>query len=314
MGAAVVGVPNAHDGWPGRLTIATSTGNEEVALHVSGISSHSRGTYESRFQNPAAEDRPPVSSFNDAALPVLLGLDDVDNPTVFVAFDGRSRVGNANRFSLLFNNRILAEARVFGWAEYESSNGEKVYAFVPELFPAFVEQILGGEMLPPRAIHEAAVAAGLLGEEVDLDETINAARRATKAVNILVRKAGAGKRIRAAYGDRCAMCGIGSNLLVGAHIFPVEAPGSTDEIWNGLSLCQNHHSAFDQHLIWIDPITRTIRLHQHLHAEALTNPGARHFVQSTFGTLAAANGAAAARQAMFEQRYAYYEGKYDWAG
>jgi hypothetical protein len=309
IGAAVADPTEALDGWPGRLTITTSSGPVEIALHVSGISTHSRRSYERRFQNPAQDDRPPVSDFHGAALPILLGLDDERDPGVFVAINGTSRLGNANRFSLLFHEEIIREAKATGWAEYESSTGEQIYAFIPPLFPAFIEQLAGGEMLRPGIIHEAAIAAGLL------DETDNtqAAIRATRAVNILVRKAGAGRKIRAAYGFRCAMCGLGSNFLVGAHIFPVEAPGSTDNVWNGLSLCQNHHAAFDQHLIWIDPRTKAIRLHRNLYDEAAHNSGARHFVESTFPVLANANTASnSPRKNMFTKRYDHFPNKYDW--
>lgn len=291
--------------------VQTPQGPVEVALHVSSVSSHARATYEKRFQNPATS--PPVSDFGGACLPVLLGLDDPQHPTVFVAIDGQSRLGRRTRFSILFHERILNEARANGWAVYESNTGEKIYAFAPGLFPAFIEQILAGEMLPPEVIVEAAQASGVLEAPENEDATALAAQRASKAVNILVRKAGAGRKIREAYGHKCAMCGMGSNLVEGAHIYPVEAAGSTDEVWNGLSLCLNHHGAFDRHLIWIDPITKAIKLHPSLHDEAHHNPGTQHFVQSTVATLKSPTRAAdSPRHEMFQKRYAYYIGKYDW--
>lgn len=315
LGPLVIGEVDPGDGWPGSLTIQTQTGNEKLALHVSGVSPHARRPYEKRFQNPGSDPRPPVSDLAGTALPILLGLDDSAQPSVFVAADGRSRLGRATRFSILFHERILAEARTNGWAVYESSNGEKIYAFLPALLPAFVEQTLADEMLPIEQVVEAASASGAADTPQDQPEAMAAAAaRATKAVKILVRKAGAGRRIRSAYAHTCAMCGIGSNLLEGAHIFPVEAPGSTDEVWNGLSLCHNHHGAFDQHLIWVDPATKAIKLHPSLLEEALTNAGTRHFVESTRAQLEPpAQAAHRPRREMFESRYAHYEGKYAWA-
>lgn len=315
LGSIVIGPSNPNDGWPGQVTIATSIGNVQVALHISAISSHARRPYEKRFQNPASNDRPPVSDLRGTAIPILLGTDHDSNPSVFVAVDGRSRVGNANRFSLLFHERIIEEAKRDGWAVYESTTREKIYAFMPALFPAFIEQILAGEMLSKELITETAIAAGVFDHPKDEEATTEAAKRATKAVNILARKAGAGKRIRSAYNHRCAMCGIGSNLLAGAHIFPVEAPGSTDEVWNGLSLCHNHHSAFDQHLIWVNPATKEIRVHPSLQATAVINSGTRHFVDSTLSALELPEIIAnRPRTIMFENRYSYFSGKYDWAG
>ncbi len=55
------------------------------------------------------------------------------------------------------------------------------------------------------------------------------------------------------YGPYCAVCGIGfSEMLIGAHLHPVERDGSYDPR-NGLILCANHHIAFDKGLFSIDP-------------------------------------------------------------
>lgn len=315
LGPLVIGNADPGNGWPGSLTVQTQAGNVNVALHVSSVSSHARKPYEKRFQNPASEPRPAVSDLNGTAIPVLLGLDDSAQPSVFVAIDGGTRLGRTTRFSILFHERILAEARANGWAVYESSTGERIYAFLPALFPAFIEQVRAGEMLSVEQMVEAASASGAADTPQDQPAAMAAAAaRATKAVKILVRKAGAGRKIRSAYAHTCAMCGIGSNLLEGAHIFPVEAPGSTDEVWNGLSLCHNHHGAFDQHLIWVDPATKAIRLHPSLLEEARTNAGTRHFVESTRAQLEPPTQAAyRPRREMFESRYAHYEGKYAWA-
>ncbi|UNK43580.1 HNH endonuclease [Luteimonas sp. S4-F44] len=315
LGPLVIGNADPGNGWPGSLIIQTQAGNVNVALHVSSVSSHARKPYEKRFQNPASEPRPAVSDLNGTATPILLGLDHSAQPSVFVAIDGGTRLGRTTRFSILFHERILAEARANGWAVYESNTGEKIYAFLPALFPAFIEQVRAGEMLSVVQMVEAASASGAADTPQDQPAAMAAAAaRATKAVKILVRKAGAGRKIRSAYAYTCAMCGIGSNLLEGAHIFPVEAPGSTDEVWNGLSLCHNHHGAFDQHLIWVDPATKAIRLHPSLLEEARTNVGTRHFVESTRERLEPPTQPThRPRREMFENRYAHYEGKYAWA-
>jgi hypothetical protein len=313
LGGLVVGTPVAGTGWPGLLTVQTTSKPVDIALHVSSISSHARKDYEMRFQNPASDSRPPVSDNGGQAFPILLGLDDEDAPKVFVAVDGRSRIGNTTRFSLLFHKRIISEAKSKGWAVYQSQKGEKFYCFVPSLFPAFIDQITHGEMVLPELISAAAIASGVLDTSGDTATNLQAAKRASKAVTVLVRKAGFGKKVRNAYAHKCAMCGLGSNLLEGAHIYPVEAAGSTDNIWNGLALCHNHHGAFDRHLVWIDPETYKIRLHPSLHLEAETNPGTKHFLDSTQTHLSLpALATSRPRLAMFLERYAYFEELYSW--
>lgn len=56
-------------------------------------------------------------------------------------------------------------------------------------------------------------------------------------------------RVLAAYGHRCAMCGLQLRLVEAAHIVPVAEPSSTDETRNGVALCSLHHHAYDRNLI-----------------------------------------------------------------
>lgn len=299
----------AENGWPGRLSLNVGRAWIDVSLHVSLVSSHARKPHEMRFQNPA--DATPVSDRN--GMPVLIGIDQSADPTVFVAIDGRSRVRRRKRFSVLFNRSILTEARKQGWAVYKSQSGESIYAFVPALLPAFVEQVKKDEMLPSDTMKAAALASGLLNESGDTG-TSDAVRRATRAVQVLVRKAGAGRKIRAAYAERCAMCALNSGLVEGAHIYPVEAPGSTDAVINGVALCRNHHGALDAHLIWVHPETKAIKLSPLLHDAARSSLGAKHLVESTLATLMPPRHSRQQPDAsMFRKRYAYFAGLYAWA-
>jgi len=85
-------------------------------------------------------------------------------PAILVGVDGRSREGREARFSILFNRRILAEAAAIGIAEYESSSGESVYAFRPQLFATFVEITRSGVEIPLSELSQAAKASGFLDE------------------------------------------------------------------------------------------------------------------------------------------------------
>ncbi len=58
--------------------------------------------------------------------------------------------------------------------------------------------------------------------------------------------------ILGAYKHQCAFCRVQLSLLDAAHILPVSAPGSTDEIVNGVALCKLHHFAYDGNLVSFD--------------------------------------------------------------
>jgi len=61
-----------------------------------------------------------------------------------------------------------------------------------------------------------------------------------------------GQIIRRIYHDKCSLCDIGFRLggksiaLDAAHIIPVERNGIIGDLRNGILLCKNHHSLFDQ--------------------------------------------------------------------
>ncbi len=59
--------------------------------------------------------------------------------------------------------------------------------------------------------------------------------------------------VRAQYGFACAVCSTQLNIVEGAHIVPACEPQGSDEVWNGVSLCPNHHRLFDAKVYVIRP-------------------------------------------------------------
>jgi putative restriction endonuclease len=51
----------------------------------------------------------------------------------------------------------------------------------------------------------------------------------------------------------CAVCSTQLNVVEGAHIIPACEPQGVDEVWNGVSLCPNHHRLFDAKVYVIRP-------------------------------------------------------------
>ena len=160
IGPAVVGA-TPRDGWPGIARVAVSTGSKRVALHVSRVGSHSRAPYERRFQNPAGGEV--VSTF-PGTLPLLVGYAEHQGTPVLVVVDGRSRLGRATRFSILFNVSVIQQAALTGWGEYTSTTGETIVALNPKLLPAYVEALVAGVTLDENSVAETAAASGLLND------------------------------------------------------------------------------------------------------------------------------------------------------
>ena len=121
------------------------------------------------------------------------------------------------------------------------------------------------------------------------------------------------RRVIEAYAGVCAMCGLDVGLVEGAHIYPVSAPGSQDEIWNGLALCANHHLAFDNHRVAVNLETSEILVHREIREQVDTSPAVQAFVSGTFARLAdPIDPDAAPRPQMFQRRYGFFVEQYDW--
>jgi hypothetical protein len=280
-----------------------------VALHVSLTSPFSRKPHEFRYQNPA--NRSPATTPRNS-FPLLVGVNLLPSPLLVVT-DGRSRVGRRARFSILFNERIMANARQTGWSEYISTSGEHIFAIHPRMLPVLVE-LLSTDILLPEAEMVLATQASGLAESAGNDEVLTAAaNRARRAAYVLVRQARFGNDVKKAYGGKCAMCGLGINLVQGAHIHPVSALGSHDKVWNGLALCHNHHGLFDSHRLWIDPGSLEVVKHPTLVSSAISDPIVKTFLDQTLDTLRPPQSSAnRPKPSMFEARYSFFDGLYDW--
>jgi hypothetical protein len=302
-------VIDPRDGWPGIIEVQLSTGWQRFSVHIGAIHSFSRKEYEYRFQNPGAPDRPPVSQF-PGTKPLLLGIWSTDLPAVLVAAQPEVRMGDRTRFSILFPQRLFREAQEYGWAEpYRNSRDNLHWSFLPPLLPTFIELYESQPPLDSNEIQIAAVSSGLVGEPTDAA----AAGRARQAAYRLVRSAEFGQKVVAAYDEKCAMCGINLGLVSGAHILPVSAPNSVDQVWNGVALCENHHRAFDRHLIWVEPSRRKLRIHPTVLTHGQSNERSRIFVESTFDELTnPRHERDFPRAEMFSHRYQYFGEAYDW--
>jgi hypothetical protein len=306
VGPDVMVLEDAASGWPASVLVLTDAGPVPVALHVGpvGFSHRERDDIERRFQNPGRNV--PVSAMPHQ-IPVLLGLWEQEGQTVFIALDGRSRLGNVTRVSIFEPIALLRSAALRGWDEGESSTSERLTAFVPSLLPIFIQLLRSGAHVAPESLALVASAAGLLSAEGTAPE------RGRRTASALIRDAKFSGLVCNAYNRRCAMCGLNFSLVVGAHILPVAAAGAPDEVWNGLALCHNHHAAFDSHRIHVDSASRHISMHPDLVAGMKISLACEQFVRGTFASLAPPlEKAHLPRTTMFQGRYEHFSSKYDW--
>lgn len=135
----------------------------------------------------------------------------------------------------------------------QRKDNEIVVAFQPFLL---IEYVQASSLLhrPGKAHRDVALLDDL--ESLDDDEIAGVANKERRTVIATIKKKyrerDFRKRVLQAYGNRCAFCRVQLGLLDAAHIIPVAAPGSTDEIVNGVALCKLHHLAYDTNLVAFD--------------------------------------------------------------
>ena len=293
-----------RNGWPSIVGHDGIADGVNFAIHIAPVGDFHRNPNEMRFQNPGS-NRPVL---DDSGIPILLGIEDSEEPVLLVAADAQTRVGRTTRFSVRIEKSMIPKARQEGAAVFTNGSGERITAFRAEFLPSFLAATAAGYELPATRINEISDASGLRDENTDA-----AAERARRAASILIRDQTFGAKVRNAYGNRCAMCGLAAGLTVGAHIYPASAAGSPYSTDNGVCLCENHHRAYDAFKIWFDPETFEIRFRPDVIAEAGGDPYLKAFLDGTFDTLKVPDDPAQKPLAQYvNQRRQYFDKDYDW--
>jgi putative restriction endonuclease len=88
------------------------------------------------------------------------------------------------------------------------------------------------------------------GETIELEDIERARVEATGTR--LKRAMHFSKHVLGQFDHRCAVCQVQLTILEAAHIIPVHDSKGSDEVWNGIALCRNHHRLFDRRILLID--------------------------------------------------------------
>jgi len=96
-----------------------------------------------------------------------------------------------------------------------------------------------------------AAATEILSEEEILSLTPER-RKIVHTVSRLARDASFKRQVLNAYDNRCAVTRVQLRLVDAAHIVPIGAPESCDDVRNGIALSPTYHRAYDNAVICLD--------------------------------------------------------------
>jgi len=189
-----------------------------------------------------------------------------DGPTVllgyhpgtkcFAGFDLRKHQDFSLRSpSIQININALRNAVRDGFTFVRKGNDEIAIGFRPDNILAYT--------LNAEPLHESGADArvsSILGKvarsesfaEDEVAAIPEERRRIIAKVSRLTRDSDFRRKVTVAYDRRCAVTGLQLRLVEAAHILPVGADGSTDEVTNGICLSPTYHRAYDRGLIYLD--------------------------------------------------------------
>lgn len=187
---------------------------------------------------------------------LLLGYD--EQLDCFCAWDARMHEDAGKSSSLQTRLGHLEEAKSSGFATFTRgvlAGVEQVVAFTPNQVTTYLGLVSHSSGTAGQAAM-AAVADELvqvveepLGkprEEIEQER-----ERVPREIVAIARDRKFAGDVMAAYGQECAVCGLGGKILDAAHIRAVGLNGP-DTVDNGIALCPLHHRLYDRHIIEID--------------------------------------------------------------
>lgn len=195
---------------------------------------------------------PPLPE-NPTGPTLLLGYE--PNTGCFAGFDLRKhRAFSKQSPSIQINISALREAVRDGFAFARKSNDEIAVAFRPDNMLAY--------SLNCESLHEsgADAAVSILLTKVGRFEAVTdqelekipvERRRIVSKVSRLARDSDFRRKVTVAYDRKCCVTGMQLRLVDAAHILPVGADGSIDDVQNGLCLSPTYHRAYDRGLIYL---------------------------------------------------------------
>ena len=185
---------------------------------------------------------------------VLIGYE--PNLQCFAGFDlSKHKRFSPNSPSIQIPITTLHKALQDGLSFAIKGNNEIAIGFRPDqlIVYALNADLLHAQGGDAKAVNLLERAAALeLIEPAELAQVKQERQRVINTVSRLARASNFRAKVMTAYDRRCAVTRMQLKLVDAAHIMPVGARGSNDEIYNGICLSPTYHRAFDCALIYLD--------------------------------------------------------------
>lgn len=226
----------------------------EVWVYVWTLTPGGRTSLPHEYRIQMTTVRSPLG-LNPSGPTILIGYE--PDLGLFAGFDlSHHRTFTTGSPSVQIDIRVVRQSLALGMTFDRKTNDEIAIGFRPDHFVAYVANVVELHRLGRfpdtfRLLQRAASLEPVAQNEIDV--LSEPRRRIVETVSRLSRRANFRQQVLRAYGNRCAVTGLQLRLVDAAHILPVGAPGSSDDVRNGIALAPTFHRAFDNGLIYLDP-------------------------------------------------------------
>ncbi len=239
---------------PRRFIVTAGRNSFEVWAYIWTLThggGRHRPTHEYRIQMTGIES--PIE-VNPNGMTLLLGFE--PDTQCFAGFDITKHFTFTGRSpSIQIPITVLHDALQNGFSFKTKGNDEIAIGIRPDQLLAYT--------LNSIALHEQGADADTVSflsrvvvqnniSDEELERVPVERQRIVRTVSRLSRDSSFRRKVITAYDRRCAVTRAQLRLIDAAHILPVVAEASRDDVTNGLCLSPTYHRAFDQALIYLD--------------------------------------------------------------
>ena len=161
-------------------------------------------------------------------------------------FNRKSTISLYSRFS---SQKLAAKYKI---ASYTDNNNQLIISFSPNYLGLYLENLNSIHLVSEAELKKLVEQSDFLNNSDSDGELDSSKGKLTITHARQKRDSSFSKKVYDAYNNKCAMCGIGLEIIDAAHIVPHSHVKGTDNIDNGISLCALHHRAYDRSLIYFD--------------------------------------------------------------
>jgi putative restriction endonuclease len=238
---------------PRRFIVQTPVGNASVWIYIWTLTPGGRPALPDEYRIQMTTVGSPLE-MNPAGYTTLMGYE--PSLKVFAGFDlERHKTFTTGSPSVQVDIGCLHRALQDGLGFGPKENNEIAVGIRPDQLTNYISNARDLHRLGSRAtmyeLLTMATSLQAIPQNV-MDELPSPRRRVLQTMSKLSRDGAFRQKVLTAYGHRCAVTRMQLRLVEAAHILPVGAENSTDDVRNGLALSPTFHRAFDNGLIFLD--------------------------------------------------------------